>query len=96
MRRAGDAKFESKQPTMPYNILVPTDSSETAGKAFGYALNIASRSKATIYLYHVYSPVESPFIETVEIRRDYNMTNEELLMAELHRLRATRRQHIRT
>ena len=74
---------------MPYNILVPTDSSETAGKAFGYALNIASRSKATIYLYHVYSPVESPFIETVEIRRDYNMTNEELLMAELHRLRAT-------
>ena len=39
-------------------ILVPTDFSPTAGKAFRIALDIALKSKGKIILYHAYAPVE--------------------------------------
>ena len=37
----------------PTKILVPTDFSETAGKAFQNAVDIAKRTNASIYLLHV-------------------------------------------
>lgn len=73
---------------MSLNILVPTDFSATADKAFLYALNLVSRSGGAIYLYHVYDPIENPFIETVQSRGDFNLENERELMRSLHNLRA--------
>ncbi|GAB2772977.1 universal stress protein [Rhabdobacter roseus] len=68
-------------------ILVPTDFSPTAEKAFRYALELAAQREGKVYLFHVYTPVESPFIETVEVRREYNLEREQALMHDLHRLR---------
>ena len=68
-------------------ILVPTDFSPTAEKAFRYALELAAQSQGKIFLFHVYTPVESPFIETVEVRREYNLEREQALMHDLHLLR---------
>lgn len=73
---------------MSYNILVPTDFSSTAEKAFLYALDIASKCAGTVFLYHVHTPLESPFIETVEVRREYNLENQQSLMNDLHALRS--------
>ena len=39
-------------------IIVPTDFSPTAEKAFRIALDIALKSKGTIVLYHAYTPVD--------------------------------------
>lgn len=52
-----------------------------------YALDIASRCAGTVFLYHVYDRVESPFIETIEVRKEYNLENERELMGRLHALR---------
>lgn len=68
-------------------ILVPTDFSETAEKALRYALQIAARCKGEVYLCHIYTPTNNPFIETVEQRETYNMEYERNLMSDLHRLR---------
>ena len=73
---------------MAFKILVPTDFSLTAEKALRYALDIASRCNGVVYLLHVHSPLESPFIETVEIREDYNIGIQQELMAQLHSLRS--------
>lgn len=40
-------------------ILVPTDFSPTAEKAFRFALDMAARAKGTIILFHAYTPVEN-------------------------------------
>ena len=72
---------------MAFTILVPTDFSPTAEKAFLYALDIASKCEGTVFLFHIYTPVESAFIETVEIRTEYNLSNELALMNDLHLLR---------
>jgi nucleotide-binding universal stress UspA family protein len=68
-------------------ILVPTDFSPTAEKALRYALQIATKSGGEVFLFHVYTPIESPFIETVEIRQEYNLENEKKLMKSLDELR---------
>ena len=73
---------------MAFKILVPTDFSLTSEKALRYALDIASRCNGVVYLLHVHSPLESPFIETVEIREDYNIEVQQELMAKLHTLRS--------
>lgn len=54
-------------------ILFPTDFSETANNAFIFALNIAQRSKATIYVLHIY---KSPIINSripAKLISDYNL-----------------------
>lgn len=72
---------------MLFRILVPTDFSPTAEKAFLYALDIAEKCAGTVFLYHVYTPLESPFIETEKKRREYNLENEKLLMNDLEALK---------
>ncbi|MBC6491409.1 universal stress protein [Flavihumibacter stibioxidans] len=67
-------------------IVVPTDFSPTAERAFQYALDIAAKSGAAVILYHVYEPVESEFIDNVTKRRLYNEQMESDLMKQLQRL----------
>ena len=67
-------------------ILVPTDFSPTAEKAFRLALNIASKSKGTIILYNVYTPVEkSTSIALNEKSKESNIQTEAKLMKRLER-----------
>ena len=67
-------------------ILVPTDFSPTAEKAFRLALNIASKSKGTIILYYVYTPVEkSTSIALNEKSKESNIQTEAKLMKRLER-----------
>ena len=68
-------------------ILVPTDFSPTAEKAFRFALNIATKAKGTVILYHVYTPVESPFIDTGQKSKQYNTQTETNLVKRLQRLK---------
>ncbi len=67
-------------------ILVPTDFSPTAEKAFHFALDIATKSKGTVILYHVYTPVESAFIDSEQKRKLYNTQTETNLAKRLQRL----------
>jgi nucleotide-binding universal stress UspA family protein len=53
-------------------ILVPTDFSPTAELAFRFAVNVATRAKGTIILYHNYVPLGSTFIGTETTRKEYN------------------------
>ena len=68
-------------------ILVPTDFSPTAEKAFRFALDIATKTKGTVILYHVYTPVESTTIDTVQKRKQYNAQTETNLVKRLQRLK---------
>lgn len=68
-------------------ILVPTDFSPTAEKAFRFAVSLAARSKGTIILYHVYTPVESTFIDTEKMRKEYNAQTEANELKRLQRLK---------
>jgi len=68
-------------------ILVPTDFSPTAERAFSFALDLAAKAKGTIILYHTYVPVESTFIGTEKIRKQYNTQNETNIVKQLQRLR---------
>jgi nucleotide-binding universal stress UspA family protein len=68
-------------------ILVPTDFSPTAEKAFRFALNIAAKAKGTVILYHTYIPVESTFIGTEKTRKQYNTQSEANIVKRLHRLK---------
>lgn len=68
-------------------ILVPTDFSPTAEKAFRFAVDIAAKSKGTIILYHTYVPVESTFIDTGKIRSQYNTQTETNIAKRLQRLK---------
>jgi nucleotide-binding universal stress UspA family protein len=68
-------------------ILVPTDFSPTAEKAFRFAIDIASRGKGTVILYHTYILVESTFIGTEKTRKQYNTQNEANILKRLQRLR---------
>lgn len=57
-------------------ILFPTDFSETANNAFVFALNIAQKNNAVIYVLHIY---KSPIINSripAEIISDYNLDAE--------------------
>lgn len=68
-------------------ILVPTDFSPTAEKAFRFALDIAAKAKGTIILYHTYIPVESTFVGTEKTRKQYNTQSEANIGKRLLRLR---------
>ncbi len=68
-------------------ILVPTDFSPTSEKAFRFALDIATKAKGTVILYHTYIPVESTFIGTEKTRKQYNSQNEANIVKRLQRLR---------
>ncbi len=67
-------------------LLVPTDFSDTAGKALQYAAEIAQRSGARIYLLHISSPVESPFIDA-GLREQTNSEEGEKIKSSLAKLR---------
>lgn len=68
-------------------ILVPTDFSHTAEKAFRFALEIADRAKATIVLYHLYTPISSGVIYTETAKEIYNKQLESDLLKRLRRLK---------
>jgi nucleotide-binding universal stress UspA family protein len=68
-------------------ILVPTDFSPTAERAFRLALDISERSRGTIILYHAYKPEDSEFLSTAENREQYNKQTETNLVKRLHRLK---------
>jgi nucleotide-binding universal stress UspA family protein len=68
-------------------ILVPTDFSPTAEKAFRFAVDIAAKAKGTIILYHTYIPVESTFIGTEKTRKQYNTQAEANIVKKLQRLK---------
>ncbi len=68
-------------------ILSPTDFSPAAENAFAFAVDIASRSGGTVILYHAYTPVESPYVETPENRARFNAQTETELVKKLERLK---------
>lgn len=68
------------------NILVPTDFSTTATKALHFALMLAKNTGDTIILCHVYTPVESTFIDTEERRRQHNEDTRTALHKQLQEL----------
>jgi nucleotide-binding universal stress UspA family protein len=68
-------------------ILVPTDFSPTAEKAFRFSLDIASRANGTVILYHICSPEESKIIDSDSKRRMYNADIEVNALKRLQRLR---------
>jgi nucleotide-binding universal stress UspA family protein len=68
-------------------ILVPTDFSPTAEKAFRFAVDIAARAKGTIILYHTYIPVESTYVGTEKTKKQYNTQNEANIVKRLQRLK---------
>lgn len=67
-------------------ILVPTDFSPTAQKAFRFALDLAQRANGTIIMYHNYIPVESTFVGTEKTRKQYNTQSEVNIVKRLQRL----------
>lgn len=68
-------------------ILVPTDFSPTAEKAFRFAFEIAERAKATIVLYHLFTPISSGVIYTETAKEIYNKQLESNLLKRLKRLK---------
>lgn len=54
-------------------LLVPTDFSPNAECALRVAVDIAYRDEATIILYHIYMPIESPFIDDKVKRKEHNV-----------------------
>lgn len=68
-------------------ILVPTDFSPTAERAFRVALDISEKSKGTVILYHAYKPETNELIATAEEREQYNKQTEANLVKKMHRLK---------
>jgi nucleotide-binding universal stress UspA family protein len=68
-------------------ILVPTDFSPTAELAFRFAVNVATRAKGSITLYHNYVPIGSTFIGTEITRKEYNAECEASLTKKLELLK---------
>lgn len=68
-------------------ILVPTDFSPTAEKAFRLAVDIAGKAKGTVILYHNLIPAESSFIGNDSIRKEYSLQNEGNIVKRMQRLR---------
>lgn len=67
-------------------ILVPTDFSTTAEKALKFAIELAKRAGSSIMLYHVYTPVESVFIETHAERQLHNENMQLEVMRQMQEL----------
>jgi nucleotide-binding universal stress UspA family protein len=72
---------------MAFTILVPTDFSATAEKAFTYALNIAARSEGTVLLYSAFTPFENLVAGPEETRDEYNEKNEAYVSDSLNALK---------
>ena len=68
-------------------ILVPTDFSPTAEKALRFALDIASRAKGTVILYHVFVPERIKSTGTNSKQRIDNTQLEANILKRLQRLR---------
>ncbi len=68
-------------------ILVPTDFSPTAEKAFRFALDIASKTKGTVILYHIYVPERIKSTGTYSKQRIDNAQLEANVLKRLQRLR---------
>lgn len=68
-------------------ILVPTDFSLTAEKAYRFALDIATKSSGTVVLYHTDVPIESIFVGTEKTRKDYNEQSQANALKKLQRLK---------
>ncbi len=68
------------------NIMVPTDFSSNAKKAFHYAINIAHSTGAKIYLIHAFALLESTFIDRKSLREAWNEEQEQKKRAMLLQL----------
>jgi len=68
-------------------ILVPTDFSPTAERAFRLALDISKKTKGMIILYHAYKPEKNEAVSTAEKREMYNKQAEFALGKKLQRLK---------
>ncbi len=68
-------------------ILVPTDFSPTAERAFRFAAELASKTKGTIILFHVNEKNEIPYFDSVEKKHEYQKQLETKQMKRLQRLK---------
>lgn len=68
-------------------ILVPVDFSPTSKKAFGYAVDIASRSGGAVILCHFFRPVKSSDAGAIHNVREYNQQFEGNTLKRLQRLK---------
>ena len=68
-------------------ILVPTDFSPTAEKAFRFAAELASKTKGTIILFHVNEKEEIPYFDSVEKKNEYQEKLETKQLKRLQRLK---------
>lgn len=68
-------------------ILVATDFSPTAEKAFRFALDIATKAKGAIILNHNFTPAESTFVAAEQTRKRYNTQAESDSLKRLQRLK---------
>ncbi|MDO8367581.1 MAG: universal stress protein [Saprospiraceae bacterium] len=59
-------------------ILVPTDFSKTADKAFQYAIDCFNKSDTTYILYHSFMPFESGFYSSQKSQEENNRAEDEL------------------
>jgi|SRR5690242_17893279 nucleotide-binding universal stress UspA family protein len=68
-------------------ILVPTDFSSTAERAFRLAAEIASKSKGSIIFLHINEKEEIPYFQTREERQEYKQQLEYKQLKRLQRLK---------
>lgn len=68
-------------------ILVPIDFSANAVKAFRYALEIATKNKGEIILYHLYTPMKRSITELAKSRKLHNVQTEINSLKKLNRLK---------
>lgn len=68
-------------------ILVPTDFSPTAERAFRFAAELASKTKGTIILFHVNEKEEIPYFDSLEQRHEYQHQLETKQLKRLQRLK---------
>lgn len=68
-------------------ILVPTDFSPTAERAFRFAAELASKTKGTIILFHVNEREEIPYFDSAEKKQEYDTQLETKPLKKLQRLK---------
>jgi nucleotide-binding universal stress UspA family protein len=86
MQKAAPVIVYQKRKDMK-KILVPTDFSVTAERAYRYAADIASKSGGSIFLYHALLSSSNMFIEAGEIRRRETLIAEKNTLKRLERLK---------
>ncbi len=68
-------------------ILVPTDFSPTAERAFRFAVELASKTKGTIILFHVNEKEEIPYSDLAQKKQEYETLLETKQLKKLQRLK---------